>query len=106
MRKRIADNKNIALILMALGILMLFFPVGALMGHVEKLLNEDTEVNLSEIVTQNKNVIQSKISVELNNLNVISTQVVNEMKRTNDFSQEKMGILSLNIWKGNQIMYL
>ncbi|MEG2616080.1 MAG: EAL domain-containing protein [Raoultibacter sp.] len=60
-------------------IAMLFVSVVALMGYVQNLLNSDVRINLTEIVTQNKDVIVSKLQVEINNLDLVANQVADKM---------------------------
>ena len=49
--------------------------VVALMTHVQTLLSSDSKINLTEIVTQNKDVITSKIGLEVNNLETAANQL-------------------------------
>lgn len=53
---------------------VLLIAVLFLMNYVQYALNADVRINLSEIVTQNKDVINSKLMAEVNSLEVIATQ--------------------------------
>lgn len=66
----------------------LIISVFFLMNHVQKLLDSDAKINLTEIVTQNKDVISSKIKLELNNLQLIAQQLSDEFLRAPDDSYE------------------
>lgn len=90
MKQKMKMRKNSIIIIVALAILMLFFPVAILMNYVGELLNNDVRVNLTEIVSQNKNVIQTRITVELNKLDMVGDQIVEEMLRTQNFSDESL----------------
>lgn len=50
-----------------------------LMSYVQKLLNSDVQINLTEVVTQNKDVITSKLKLELNQLDMISAQIQSQL---------------------------
>lgn len=60
--------KNKFFILTIIVDVILLIVVFYLMTYVRFLLKEDARINLSEIVTQNKNVISSKVQLELNKL--------------------------------------
>lgn len=53
----------------------LLFSVSFLMRKVQNLLDSDVQINLTEVVTQNKNVITSRLTLEMNNLSIISRQL-------------------------------
>ncbi len=61
--------------------LLLIIAVLGLMRHVQFLLAEDARLNLTEIVTQNKNVITSNLTVALNNLELHSKQLAERLAR-------------------------
>lgn len=46
-----------------------------LMNYVQYLLNEDVRINLTEIVTQNKNVITGNLALAMNNLELSAKQL-------------------------------
>lgn len=70
----------IAVLLIAtLSFLAVFF----LMQHVQELLVSDAEVNLTEVVTQNTDVISSKLTLEVNNLQLAADQIAERMKNEN-----------------------
>ena len=66
MSKRLSRVALIALIL------LLFIAVFFLMRYVQNLLYSDVRINLTEVVTQNKDVVTSKLKVEVNNLDNVS----------------------------------
>lgn len=55
--------------------LLLIVAILFLMNYVQFLLNEDVRINLSEVVTQNKDVISSKLALELNNIEMVAKQL-------------------------------
>ncbi len=55
-----------------------------LMSHVQFLLAEDARLTLTEIVTQNKNVITSNLAIELNNLELDAKQLSERLTRENN----------------------
>lgn len=67
--------KHKILIMIILADLLLVTAIFKLMNHVQYLLNEDIRINLSEIVTQNEDVISSRLTLELNNLEMIAKQL-------------------------------
>lgn len=60
--------------------MLLFAAVIFLMQYVQFLLNADIRINLEEVVTQNRNVITSKLSLEVNNLYSVSDKIVDRLK--------------------------
>lgn len=58
---------------------LLFIAVIFLMNYVQNLLYSDVQINLTEIVTQNKDVISSKLKLELNNLDLVANQLSERM---------------------------
>lgn len=50
------------------------------MKHIQNLLDYDTKINLTEVVTQNKDVIKSKLNLEVNSLESDASQIVNLLK--------------------------
>ncbi len=54
---------------------LLLIVVLVLMSYVQRLLFSDVRISLTEIVTQNKNLISSKIQLEVQNLGNISQQI-------------------------------
>lgn len=71
--------KSTPRIIAILIIAMLFVAVVMLMGYVQSLLNSDVRINLTEVVTQNKDVIVSKLQVEVNDLDLVANQVADKM---------------------------
>mgnify|MGYP000217111055 CR=1 FL=1 len=72
MSKRLSRVALIALIL------LLFIAVFFLMRYVQNLLYSDVQINLTEVVTQNKDVVTSKLKVEVNNLDNVSKQLTDD----------------------------
>lgn len=78
------------IIVIIVSILMLLFPVAFLMNHIQTLLNNDVRVNLTEIVTQNKDIIKGRIDSELSALHIKSTQIVDEASRFGEVNDENL----------------
>lgn len=66
---------NIRFLLTLLLNLCLIIAVVLLMRHAQVLLNSDAKVNLMEIVTQNRDVIASKLMLEVNNLENFASEI-------------------------------
>lgn len=60
--------------------IILFVAVIFLMNSVRSLLYSDAKINLQEVVTQNKDVITSKLQLELNSLEMVASQLVDNLK--------------------------
>ena len=75
MSKRLSRVALIALIL------LLFIAVFFLMRYVQNLLYSDVRINLTEVVTQNKDVVTSKLKVEVNNLDNVSKQLTDRLSQ-------------------------
>lgn len=71
-------------------ILLSVFAVLFLMQYVQKLLSSDVEINLTEVVTQNRDVINSKLTLEINNLHLAANQIVERMRNENMTGDEGM----------------
>lgn len=54
-----------------------------LMRHVQELLDSDTRINLTEVVSQNKDAITSRLMLNVRSLDVISAQITETMKAAN-----------------------
>lgn len=67
-------------------VLLLLAAVLILMNHVKKMLLSDVKINLTEIVTQNKDVITSKLMLEVNSLELVSKQLAERVSYTGDYS--------------------
>lgn len=63
---------------------LLLVAVIFLMNHVQKLLYSDAKINLTEVVTQNKDVINSKLMLEVNNLDMAARQISDRLKHEPD----------------------
>ncbi len=77
-------NRNMPRIITAIIIVILCCSVFFLMQHVQGLLASDVKINLTEVVTQNKDVIANKLRLEINNLNTASTQIVENLNQSVD----------------------
>lgn len=75
--KKILQQSSMVLVYFALFVAVIF-----LMRYVQNLLNTDVEINLTEVVTQNKDVITSKLKVEMNDLDLVSRQISERLNRT------------------------
>lgn len=78
MKKKTMKRQFSRIIIVVLGVSM-FLAVSFLMNYVRSLLNNDVEINLTEIVTQNKDTITSKLTLELNNISLIATQITDHL---------------------------
>lgn len=76
--------------------LFLLVAVVNLMTYTQKLLNDDIRLNLTEIATQNKDVITSKLKLEINNLNMTAENLAREYKNQDFFDANKMKTIFLN----------
>lgn len=74
-RGKVKVSRKLPLFITALVNAALLAAVFFLMGRVQNLLNSDTKINLTEIVTQNKDVITSKLMLEVNNLDLAAKQL-------------------------------
>lgn len=59
---------------------MMVFAVLLVMNYVQKLLYTDVQTSLTEVVTQNKDVITTRLNSEMNNLENMSSKVSTLMK--------------------------
>ncbi len=82
--------KSMPRIIAILASVLLLFAVIVLMGYVQNLLYSDVRINLTEIVTQNKDVIVSKLQVEVNDLDHVGTQLAKKMAAQGDSSDEAL----------------
>lgn len=75
---------------------VLLTAVMLLMNHVKQRLLSDVSINLTEIVTQNKDVITSKLMLEVNNLELVSKQLSERISFAGDSSDMKVKEMFLN----------
>ena len=76
---RFSSNKTISSVL-TIGLnIILFIAVVLLMNNVKSLLYSDTKINLQEVAIQNKDVITSKLQLELNSLELLAKQLADNM---------------------------
>lgn len=79
------------LILTAAVDVILVIAAFSLMNYVRFLLDQDVRINLTEIVTQNKDVITSKLAMELNNLDLDAQHLSERFLQLQEFNQDTMG---------------
>lgn len=79
--------KYMSKVIMIILYLFLFVAVIFLMRHVQNLLNSDVEINLIEVVTQNKDVITSKLNAEVKDLEFSAEWLTDSLKKegNNDY---------------------
>lgn len=75
---------------------ILLVSVVVLMQYVQLLLREDARINLTEIVTQNKNVITSNLTVELSNLELNAKQLASSISAVPDSDAAAQGEVFLD----------
>ncbi len=75
------NKKNLPRLIVFILIILLFISVFFLVQYVQNLLYSDVQINLTEIVTQNKDVISSKLDVEVNNLEVAASQISDQLQK-------------------------
>lgn len=88
--KTMYKKKN-ALFLIVVVDILLVLSVLWLMQYVRGLLNTDVRINLTEIVSQNKDVITSKLDVELNNIKLESKQLAERFRQAGEKTNEELG---------------
>lgn len=106
MKKLFIKSKGLALIIFA--DVLLIAAVCILMSYVQFLLKNDIEINLSEIVTQNKNVVASKLAVELNNIEMASKQLSSYMfssENTQDEENKEIFMRFIKDVKDSSLVY-
>ncbi len=101
-------RKNIPFVIATASIVLLFISVVYLMNYVQDLFSSDIRINLNEIATQNKNVVTSKIALETGKLNLIASQISDELKAQkayNDNTIEKIFLKYLTIKQDNSLFF-
>lgn len=68
------------ILLVVLFDLLLAASVVFLMNYVQTLLNSDVQINLTEIVTQNKDTITSRLLLEMNTMDSLSSQMSERLR--------------------------
>lgn len=79
MKRKTPKNRIAFAVILAL-IPILLVAIICLMTHVQHLLNSDTKINLTEVVTQNKDVITSRIQLEVHSLELVAKQLGERLK--------------------------
>lgn len=103
---RTRDFRNFPFLLTLIVNILLFIAVFFLMNYVQYLLNADAKINLTEIVTQNKDVITSKLMVEVNNLQLVSKQLSERFLKENISDEESMKNIFLEYSKDTGESYM
>lgn len=91
--------KNAPQIMTILLYALLFMAVATLMNYVQNLLDSDVQINLTEIVTQNKDVITSKLNLEVNSLDSITSQITDRLKKESKVSADNLENAFINYLK-------
>lgn len=76
-------KKNRFLLPLAALNIVLLVAVVFLINHVQNLLGSDIKIVLTEVVTQNKNIITSRIMMDINQLNSVANIVSEQLKAKN-----------------------
>ncbi len=87
MKVKKIKTRSIFIIIILMSIL-LTVSVFTLMSHVQNLLNSDVQINLTEIVTQNKDVIASRLKLETNNIKTVANNITNRMQEAGRTDKE------------------
>lgn len=64
-------------------VVLVFF----LMTYVQSLLDSDVRINLQEVAIQNRDVITSKLNLEMNNVNQASNQISAKLKEKGNYGE-------------------
>lgn len=92
--RTVMKNRNFLRRALFLFVLLVHIGLAALvvflMGHVQQLLDSDTKINLTEVVTQNKDAIASRLMLNIKTLEVVSTQITEGMKAVGIVNDEEV----------------
>lgn len=80
--------KNKFLIPLVLLNIALLIAVVFYINHAQSLLTSDIKITLNEVVTQNKDIITSRIEIDINKINAVADKINDRMKRQNLSSYE------------------
>lgn len=80
MKKKTNSLQRILLLVIVLVNLSLVVAVVFLMNYVQDLLNSDIKINLTEIVTQNRDTVSSRLKLEINNLDNTASKIENSFR--------------------------
>ncbi len=83
-------RQNISRILVIVVMALAFLAVLAIMRMAQAMLYNDAEINLSEIVTQNKDLITGRISIESNNLKFAGKQITEPINNDNGAGMDEL----------------
>lgn len=81
MMKQVTQKKKRSVVAIMSVVVCLLAAVLFLMDYVRMLLYSDVRINLTEIVAQNRDVIASKLSLELTNLTLASSRISERLKQ-------------------------
>lgn len=95
--------RNPALLLVIVVDIILLASVFLLMTYAQFLLNKDVRINLTEIVTQNKDVITSRLMMELNNLDLMSKQLAERFSTAGSGQTKKQIFLDYASQRGGMV---
>lgn len=76
-------SKNKFLIPLLLLNIALLIAVVFYINHAQALLTSDVKITLNEVVTQNKDIITSRIEIDINKINAIADKITDGLKRQN-----------------------
>lgn len=83
-------RQNVSRILVIAVMVLAFLAVSEIMQKAQSMLYTDAEINLNEIVTQNKDVITGRISIEANNLRLAGSQITEPIKDKSEVDMEEL----------------
>lgn len=101
MKRTFKSINNISKVITIVIAFILFVAVFYLMNHVQDLLNSDVKINLTEVVTQNKDVITSKLKLELNSLQMVADQMSDNLRKEGNADEGTLDRLFLEYCEGN-----
>lgn len=103
--KKSKRSKQFFLIAIIVINLSLILSVIYLMNHVQNLLYSDVQTNLTEIVSQNKDVITSRLNLEINNLKSIAGNISDKasQEKRSDFDFLQTTFKSYTTEKDNDL---
>lgn len=93
----------LVLLNIALLVAVVFF-----INHAQKLLVSDVKITLTEVVTQNKDIITGRVSLDINKLNAVADKIDIEMKTRGIVTQAQIKdfLLAYNPELQKQAMFL
>ena len=95
-------KRHIVRTVMVIIYISLFMSVVMLMRYVQNLLNSDLKINLMEVVTQNKDVITSRLELEMNNLESLGNRLVDRMNKYDKSDYDSLQEVFLEYAQNNE----